>query len=319
MLRQAGGLSASAWPLIGRVMADTLPPMPYVIEGDAPPYGDILQVSPRIRRVVARNPGPMTYTGSGSYIIGRGTVAVIDPGPDMAAHVEAILAATTGETISHIVITHTHRDHSPAAVPLKAASGAAVVGCSALVIEDDGPRSDEAFDRSYAPDLVLADGDLVSGPGWTLQAVHTPGHTSNHTCYALQEERALFTGDHVMGWSTTVVSPPDGNMADYLASLRKLLDRNDSVYYPTHGKPIETPQRFVRALLAHRKLREAQILSFLKTGPAAIAAMVAQLYATTPKILHGAAGRSVLAHLEDLIARGHVKSYPDNHYGLAGE
>jgi glyoxylase-like metal-dependent hydrolase (beta-lactamase superfamily II) len=293
--------------------------MPYVIEDDSPPYGDVLHVSPLIRRVVARNPGPMTYTGSGTYIVGHGQVAVIDPGPDFEAHVQAILAATAGEKISHIIITHTHRDHSPAAVPLKAATGALVVGCSALVIEDDGPRSDEAFDRTYAPDQVLADGDQVAGPGWTLQAVHTPGHTSNHTCYALEQERALFTGDHVMGWSTTVVSPPDGNMADYLASLRKLLERPDAVYYPTHGKPIQTPQRFVRALLAHRKLREAQILSFLKTGPAAIADVVAQLYATTPRILHGAAGRSVLAHLEDLIARGLVKSYPDKHYSLAGE
>jgi glyoxylase-like metal-dependent hydrolase (beta-lactamase superfamily II) len=290
-------------------MAEALPPMPYIVEGALPPYGEALQVSPLVRRVVARNPGPMTYTGSGTYIIGHGRVAVIDPGPNIDAHVEAILAATTGETISHIVITHTHRDHSPAAVPLKAATGAAVVGCSPLVIEDDGPRSDEAFDRTYAPDQVMADGAAISGPGWTLRAVHTPGHTSNHVCYALAEEQALFTGDHVMGWSTTVVSPPDGNMADYLASLRKLLARDDALYYPTHGKPIETPQRFVRALLAHRKLREAQILSFLKSGPGAIPDMVAQLYATTPAILHGAAGRSVLAHLEDLIARGRVAQH----------
>jgi glyoxylase-like metal-dependent hydrolase (beta-lactamase superfamily II) len=293
--------------------------MPYIIEGAAPPYGEALVVSPLVRRVVARNPGPMTYTGSGTYIIGHGTVAVIDPGPDIQAHVDAILAATAGETISHIVITHTHRDHSPAAVPLKAATGAAVVGCSALVIEDDGPRSDEAFDRSYAPDMVMADGDDIAGPGWTLQAVHTPGHTSNHTCYALAQEQALFTGDHVMGWSTTVVSPPDGDMADYLASLRKLLARDDRQYYPTHGKPIETPQRFVRALLAHRKLREAQILSSLKDGPRTIPDMVAQLYATTPKILHGAAGRSVLAHLEDLQTRGLVKFIVNGKYRLSGD
>jgi glyoxylase-like metal-dependent hydrolase (beta-lactamase superfamily II) len=290
--------------------------MPYIIEGDEPSYGDALIVSPLIRRIVARNPGPMTYTGSGTYIIGHGTVAVIDPGPKIDAHVQAILGATRGETISHIVITHTHRDHSPAAVPLKAATGAAVVGCSALVIEDDGPRSDEAFDRSYVPDRVLGDGDVVSGPGWTLTAVQTPGHTSNHTCYALAQEQALFTGDHVMGWSTTVVSPPDGDMADYLASLRKLLDRGDQIYYPTHGKPIETPHRFVRALLAHRKLREAQILSNLKTGARLVPDIVAVLYASTAKILHGAAGRSVLAHLEDLLARGLVKKLPDDRYEL---
>jgi glyoxylase-like metal-dependent hydrolase (beta-lactamase superfamily II) len=290
--------------------------MPYVIEPQAPVYGETLTVSPLIRRIVARNPGPMTYTGSGTYIIGHGTVAVIDPGPDFAAHVQAILAATKGETISHIVITHTHRDHSPAAVPLKAASGALVVGCSPLVIQDDGPRSDEAFDSSYAPDAVLADGMSITGPDWTLTAVHTPGHTSNHTCYALEQEQALFTGDHVMGWSTTVVSPPDGDMADYLASLRKLLDRGEQLYYPTHGKPIENPHRFVRALLAHRKLREAQVLNHLKAGAASIADIVAVLYATTAKMLHGAAGRSVLAHVEDLIRRGLVKKSGSDRYEL---
>jgi glyoxylase-like metal-dependent hydrolase (beta-lactamase superfamily II) len=299
------------------MMAAKLPPMPYIIEAQAPAYGDALTISPLIRRIVARNPGPMTYTGSGTYIIGHGTVAVIDPGPNIDAHVQAILAATAGETISHIVITHTHRDHSPAAVPLKAATGAAVAGCSPLVIEDDGPRSDEAFDKSYAPDTVLRDGMMISGPSWTLTAVHTPGHTSNHTCYALAQEQALFTGDHVMGWSTTVVSPPDGDMDDYLASLRKLLNRDETIYYPTHGKPIENPHRFVRALLAHRKLREAQILSNLKAGPNAIPDIVAVLYATTDKMLHGAAGRSVLAHLQDLSSRGLVKKRDDDRYELS--
>jgi glyoxylase-like metal-dependent hydrolase (beta-lactamase superfamily II) len=290
--------------------------MPYVIEAETPHYGEALEVSPLIRRIVARNPSPMTYTGSGTYIIGHGTVAVIDPGPDFDAHVQAILAATQGETISHIVITHTHRDHSPAAVPLKAASGAQVVGCSALVIQDDGPRSDEAFDSSYTPDAVLTDGMSIAGPGWTLIAVHTPGHTSNHICYALEQEQALFTGDHVMGWSTTVVSPPDGDMADYLASLRKLLDRSEQRYYPTHGKVIENPHRFVRALLAHRKLREAQVLNHLTAGAASIPDIVAVLYATTAKILHGAAGRSVLAHVEDLIRQGLVKKSDSDRYEL---
>jgi glyoxylase-like metal-dependent hydrolase (beta-lactamase superfamily II) len=298
------------------IVAQPLPQMPYVIEPEAPIYGEALIVSPLIRRIVARNPSPMTYTGSGTYIIGHGTVAVIDPGPNINAHVQAILAATQGETISHIVVTHTHRDHSPAAVPLKAASGAQVVGCNSLVIQDDGPRSDEAFDSSYAPDVVLSDGMSITGPDWTLTAVHTPGHTSNHTCYALEQEQALFTGDHVMGWSTTVVSPPDGDMADYLASLRKLLDRSEQRYYPTHGKPIENPHRFVRALLAHRKLREAQVLNHLKTGAASIADIVAVLYATTAKILHGAAGRSVLAHVEDLIRQGLVKKSGGDTYEL---
>lgn len=271
------------------------------------PYGMAVDASPLVRRIVAHNPGPFTYTGTGTFIVGRGTVAVIDPGPTDPAHIDAILAATRGETISHIVITHTHRDHSPGAVPLQAATGAVVAGCAPILMEaDDGPRADESFDTTYVPDVVLADGDAVSGPGWTLRAVHTPGHTSNHVCYSLEEEHALFTGDHVMGWSTTVVSPPDGNMTDYFASLRKLLTREDVRYYPTHGKPVEQPQKFVRALITHRKMREGQIVECLKAGQNTVPEIVARLYASVPKILHGAAGRSVLAHLEDLQAQARV-------------
>jgi glyoxylase-like metal-dependent hydrolase (beta-lactamase superfamily II) len=277
----------------------------FVPESDVP-YGTALPVSPLVRRIVAHNPSPFTYTGTGTFIIGHGTVAVIDPGPTDPAHISAILAATTGETISHIVITHTHRDHSPGAVPLKAATGTRVVGCAPLVLNDDGPRSDESFDQTYVPDQVLIDGDTVTGPGWTLRAVATPGHTSNHVCYCLEEERALFTGDHVMGWSTTVVSPPDGNMTDYVASLRKLLTRNDVRYYPTHGKPVEKPQKFVRALITHRKMREAQIVECLKDGMTKVPDIVARLYAAVPSYLHAAAGRSVLAHLEDLQSRNRV-------------
>jgi glyoxylase-like metal-dependent hydrolase (beta-lactamase superfamily II) len=294
-------------------MADEIvPPMPYVLEGEPPPYGAAEPISPLLRRIVARNPGPMTYTGSGTYIVGSGKVAVIDPGPDFPAHMDAILDATKGETIGWLVCTHTHRDHSPAAAPLAALTGAQVIGCPALVIDDEGPRADEAFDRSYAPDKEMADGDLIRGPGFTLEAVTTPGHTSNHLCFALHEEKALFTGDHVMGWSTTVVSPPDGDMAAYMESLRKLLKRDDQRLYPTHGRAIDKPQVYVRALLAHRKLREGQILECLRGGAAAIPAIVERLYVSTPRALHPAAARSVLAHLVDLAQRGLVRATGDD-------
>ena len=278
--------------------------MPYVLETDRPDYGGVHSLSPLVRRVLANNPHPMTYSGSGTHIVGRGKVALIDPGPDLPGHVDALLAATRGEEIGWLVCTHTHLDHSPAAALLKQRTGAQIVGCAALVLADDGPRADEGFDTRYAPDAVLENGEFLRGDGWTLEAVATPGHTSNHLCYALHEEKALFTGDHVMGWSTTVVSPPDGDMADYMASLRRLTERDDHIYYPTHGRPIDKPQAYARALLAHRKLREGQILDCIGQGLDTIPAMVARLYATTPKILHGAASRSVLAHLNDLTQRG---------------
>ncbi len=269
-------------------------------------YGRVERVSPLVRRVLAHNPGPFTYTGTGTYIVGEGTVAIVDPGPDDAGHVAALLAAVAGETVSHIVVTHTHRDHSPAAPAVKAATGAIVAGCAPLVLDDLGPRADAGFDRTYAPDAVLADGERVTGPGWTLIALHTPGHTSNHLCFALAEERALFSGDHVMGWSTTVVAPPDGDMAAYMASLRLLLDRDDAVYYPTHGAPVSEPQRLVRGLITHRKQREGQILRNLADGPRTVPVMVAAMYASVDPRLHPAAGLSVTAHLIDLHARGAV-------------
>jgi len=272
----------------------------------AAPYGVSEQLSPLVRRVLARNPSPFTYTGTGTYIVGHGTVAIVDPGPADAAHLDAVARAVAGERVSHLVITHTHMDHSPAAVPLRTRLGAQVVGCVPLVLSDDGPRADAGFDPSYAPDRVLDTGETLEGPGWTLSALHTPGHTSNHLCYALEEERALFSGDHVMGWSTTVVAPPDGDMADYMASLRLLLDRDDTRYYPTHGAPIDEPQRLVRHLMAHRRQRETQILGQLEGGPQAIPAMVARMYAAVDKRLWGAAGRSVLAHLIALETRGIV-------------
>ena len=269
-------------------------------------YGRVERVSPLVRRVLAHNPGPFTYTGTGTYIVGRGTVAIIDPGPDDAEHIAALLAAVAGETVGHIVVTHTHRDHSPAAPAVKAATGGQIVGCTPLVLDDLGPRADAGFDATYAPDAVLADGDSVSGRGWTLTALHTPGHTSNHLCFALPEERALFSGDHVMGWSTTVVAPPDGDMAAYMASLRLLLDRDDTIYYPTHGAPVTEPQRLVRGLITHRKQRESQILARLADGAATVPAMVATMYASVDPRLHPAAGLSVTAHLIDLHTRGEV-------------
>lgn len=270
----------------------------------AAPYGVAETLSPLVRRVLARNPSPFTFTGTGTYIVGQGTVAIVDPGPADAAHMDAVAAAVTGEDVSHLVITHTHMDHSPGAAPLQARLGGIIAGCAPLVLSDDGPRADAGFDPSYAPDLVLADGDRIAGRGWTLTAVHTPGHTSNHLCYALEEEAALFSGDHVMGWSTTVVAPPDGDMAAYMASLARLLDRTDQRYYPTHGAPIEEPQRLVRGLIAHRRQRETQILSLLGDGIAAIPAMVERMYAAIDPRLWPAAGRSVLAHLLDLESRG---------------
>ena len=278
---------------------------------DSAAYGVLAPRSPLVRRLLARNPSPFTFTGTGTFVVGQGTVAVIDPGPDDPAHIAALIDALRGETVSHIVITHTHMDHSPAAPALQAATGAMIVGCAPLALSDDGPRADAGFDAGYAPDLVLADGDSVNGPGWTLTAVATPGHTSNHLCFALAEEKALFTGDHVMGWSTTVVAPPDGDMAAYMASLRKLLDRDDVIYHPTHGEPVTEPQRFVKHLLAHRKQRENQVLRAIGEGLVTIPAMVAAMYAQIDKRLHPAAGRSVLAHLLDLEARGQVARIGD--------
>lgn len=263
-------------------------------------------LEPLVRRVLAPNPSPFTFTGTQTYIVGRGDVAVIDPGPDLPDHVAAILDATQGERITAIMCTHTHRDHSPASRLLQAATGAPIIGCAPLTIDDDGPRADAAFDADYRPDRVLTDGETVSGSDWTLEAVATPGHTSNHLCFALKESGALFSGDHVMRWSTTVVSPPDGDMADYMASLGKLIARTDRIYYPAHGDAVKEPRRFVSAIAAHRRQRERQILDLLGDRPQPIEAMVERMYSGIDERLHKAAGRSVLAHLIDLEARDEV-------------
>lgn len=280
------------------------------------PTGQSIELTPLVRRVLAPNPSAFTFTGTQTYLIGRGTIAVIDPGPDDPAHLEALKAAIGSDTVSAILCTHTHRDHSPAAVPLNAMTVAPIIGCAPLVLDDAGPRADAAFDRSYEPDRVLADGETVEGPGWTLRAVATPGHTSNHLCFALPEEQALFTGDHVMGWSTSVVSPPDGDMADYMKSLALLMERDDAVYYPAHGEPVERPQRYVRGLMGHRKQREGQILRLLETGIDAIPQMVLSMYKGVDERLYGAAGQSVLAHLIDLRDRGLVLQ-DDDHWRLS--
>ncbi|EQB09829.1 beta-lactamase [Sphingobium quisquiliarum P25] len=276
------------------------------------PTGTLLQMSPRIGRVLAPNPSPFTYTGTQTYLVGTSDLAVIDPGPDDADHLDALLAAIGGRPVRAILCTHTHRDHSPAARPLSAQTGARVTGCAPLVLDDDGPRADAAFDPSYRPDRVLADGEQVRGEGWTLEALATPGHTSNHLCFALAEENALFTGDHVMGWSTSVISPPDGDMADYMRSMQRLLDRDDAIYYPAHGDPVENPRRLVRGMMGHRKQREGQIMRFLeRNGASTIPDMVAEMYKGIDPRLHSAAGRSVLAHLIDLDGRGLAASAGD--------
>ncbi|QQN72966.1 MBL fold metallo-hydrolase [Croceicoccus sp. YJ47] len=284
----------------------------------APPIGTPQQLEQRVQRVLAGNPSAFTLHGTQTYIVGAGhDVAVIDPGPDDAAHIDALIAAIGDRTVTAICCTHTHRDHSPAAAPLAARTGARIVGCAALALESIGPRGDAPFDTGYAPDRVLNDGESISGDGWTLTAVATPGHTSNHLCFALEESGALFTGDHVMGWSTTVVIPPDGDMADYMASMELLHGREDRIYYPAHGAPVENTRQLVRGMIGHRRQRERQILKTLDKGARAIPALVDTMYVGLDSRLVGAAGQSVLAHLIDLERRG-VVGRDGEEWALAG-
>jgi glyoxylase-like metal-dependent hydrolase (beta-lactamase superfamily II) len=280
-------------------------------------YGRVEQVSPMIRRVIAENPSKFTYRGTGTYIVGRGEIAVIDPGPTLDTHRDALAAAIDGERVSAICVTHCHSDHSPLAAWLRDETGAPTIafGPHPPPADDelsdelaDGVKVEEAIDLAFDPDVRVADGDVVAtGRDWTITAVHTPGHTSNHTCFAFAEERVLFPGDHVMGWSTTVVSPPDGDMAAYVDSLRKVAGRADATYWPTHGPSIPNPQRYVDALVAHRLDRERQIVGVVEGGVDEIPAIVARLYADVAPELHTAAGRSVLAHLVKLVADGAVR------------
>lgn len=326
--------------------------IPYLTDID-PAYGQVVQLSPLVRRVVCNNPGRFTFTGTGTYIIGRGQVAVVDPGPDDDDHVAALLAAVSGEEVSHIVITHTHNDHSPAAHALQTATGAPMYGFGPHPVADEAsiaaatpttwddlkptpeeleelkksmPKAkkkkakdleeahaeqDEPGDMAFTPDVETNHGDVITGGTFTLEALHTPGHISNHLCFGLREEEALFTGDHVMGWSTSVIPPPDGSLTDYMTSLDLLFDRTDRTYYPTHGPPIPKPVEFARALKAHREDRTRQILDCLADGPKTIPDMVNAMYTETPHILYMAAGQSVLSHLFQLAETGRITTEGD--------
>lgn len=296
--------------------------IPYVREFDFA-YGRVDQVSPRIRRVVAENPGPFTFTGTGTYIVGRGRVAVIDPGPALDAHLQALLKAVEGETVTHVFVTHTHLDHSPLARPFARATGAPIYAAEPPhAAAHAGPVLEEGDDAVFRPDVVVADGQRFAGPDWTIEALATPGHASNHVAFALLEENALFSGDHVMGWSTTVISPPDGDMAAYYASLEKVRARGFATLWPTHGPPVREVGPFLDAYLAHRKAREAQILARLAAGDRTIADLVPVIYADVDRRLWPAAAHSVLAHLIGLVRTGQVavdgEPGPDSDYRLAG-
>jgi len=269
------------------------------------PYAILETVEPGIARVLAHNPSAFTYYGTQTYILGEREVAVIDPGPDLPEHVEALIGAIGGRPVAAILCTHTHRDHSPAARSLAEVTGAPIIGCAPLALDSAGPRADEAFDTSYAPDRILADGESLTVDGRELVAVATPGHTSNHLCFAYGD--ALFSGDHVMGWSTTVVFPPDGDMGAYMASLEKLRRRDDRIFYPAHGEPVTRPKRYLRSLIGHRLQREKQVLRIVSHAPSAVPEIVAKAYPGLDPRLVTAAGGSVLAHLLDLERRGLVE------------
>jgi glyoxylase-like metal-dependent hydrolase (beta-lactamase superfamily II) len=297
-------------------------------------YGVPEQVSPLIRRVIAENPSKFTYRGTGTYLVGHGDVVVIDPGPNLDSHRDALRAALTGERVAAILVTHCHADHSPLAAWLREETGAPTYGFGPhpqpdprweeLGHEpphpDDEPHDasggasaqqpivmEESTDLAFDPTRRVADGEVVETAGLTFTAVHTPGHTSNHVCWAMAEERALFSGDHIMGWSTTVVSPPDGDMGDYIASLRRIAMREDDVLWPTHGPPRRDAREYVPALVEHRLQREAAVLRAVRDGRATIREIVESLYVDTPRTLHAAARRSVWGHMLELLARGEVE------------
>lgn len=283
-------------------------------------YGVVDQISPLIRRVICKNPGGFTFHGTGTYIVGQGEVAVIDPGPLDDDHISALERAVEGETVTHILITHTHRDHSPAAAPFKKSTGAPTYGYGPHGGDRGGPKVEEGGDYEFVPDQEIKNGDVIKGNGWTFEAIHTPGHTSNHICFALREENAIFSGDHVMGWSTSVISPPDGNMADYMNSLSKMLTRDEEIYWPTHGPAITDPKTHVEAFIAHRNGREDAIMECIREGRNTIPAMVEVMYADVDPRLHRAAGRSVFAHLLHMAETGRVTTdgtpSPDGTYAV---
>jgi len=277
------------------------------------PYGVEVRLSPLVSRLLAPNPGPFTFKGTGVYILGAGAhVAVIDPGPAVPAHVEALERALGPRRISHILVTHTHRDHSPAAASLKAWSGAKTYGVPLASRRDPADAQegmvDEAHDHDFVPDVLVHDGMQIEGDGFALECLATPGHTANHICYALKEECALFSGDHVMGWSTSVIAPPDGDMGAYLASLKKLKARDDRIIYPTHGSPIPNPQDWIGHLIAHRQMREEQIRTALARHAQSVTELVGALYPQIEPALRPAAAQQILAHLHHLQSRGEAVS-----------
>jgi glyoxylase-like metal-dependent hydrolase (beta-lactamase superfamily II) len=284
--------------------------IPFDRRFDLPP-GKVEEAAPGVRRLLANNPSPFTFKGTVSYVIGRGRVAIVDPGPDDASHVAALHDAVRGETVTHVLVTHTHRDHSPAAARIKAATGATVVAegphrAARPLHTGDAGRSEASNDTDFRPDVALPDGEVVDGAGWSVEGVATPGHTANHMAFALRGTNILFSGDHVMAWSTPVVSPPDGAMSDYMASLRKLARRPEAIYFPGHGGAVREAPRFVAHYIRHREAREASIMYRLGKGDADIPTLVRAIYIGLDPRLTGAAGLSVLAHLEDLVARGAV-------------
>ena len=274
-----------------------------------PPYAKLEELEPGIARVLAHNPSAFTYFGTQTYLLGAEEVAVIDPGPDIPEHLDALEGAIGERRVAAILCTHTHRDHSPAAAPLAERTGAPIIGCAPLALETVGPRADASFDGDYSPDRVLADGEVVEVGAEPITAVATPGHTSNHLCFTYRG--ALFSGDHVMGWSTTVVFPPDGDMAAYMQSLDKLRQRDDRIYYPAHGPPVTNPQQYVRHLAGHRMQRETQILRLIRERARDIPDIVANAYPGLDPRLVTAAGGSVYAHLLDLQRRGLVQQQQD--------
>lgn len=277
----------------------------------APAYGTAVPVAGGVERITVNNPSPFTFHGTNTYIVGGSSVAVIDPGPENEAHFEALMAALKGREVTHIFISHTHRDHSPLARRLKEATGALTVAegphraSRPLHAGESNPFAESA-DTDFMPDIAVSDGATIAGDGWALTAIHTPGHTANHAAFALEGTGVLFSADHVMAWATTIVAPPDGSMADFMASVEKLLAREDRIFLPGHGGPVEEPGSFLRGLRAHRRMRERAVLERIKAGDRLIPDMVKAIYARTDPRLHGAAALSVLAHLEDLIEKGRV-------------
>ena len=287
-------------------MADETEPALFADPRQAPPRA-LTRLSPLVRRLIAPNASPFTFNGTCTYIVGEGEVAVVDPGPGDYFHLSAILAAVEGERVETILVTHTHRDHSALAGKLREATGARIVGASPFQPKSDGKAGlDTSHDRAYAADAVLADGERLAGRRFSIEAVATPGHCANHLCFALLEAGALFSGDHVMAWSTSVVAPPDGSMGAYMASLEKLRAREETIYWPGHGGPVLEPQRYLRALAHHRRQREASILAALDGGAETVPDLVAKVYIGLDPSLTRAAGLSTLAHLEDLRERGEV-------------